>query len=107
WLRGSAPSCRHLRPKLPRRPGDTKAMGMLDAIAASLGSGGGDAVTRAGGAAVPGGQARAARPILQLNRFPVTLDTGRYQNARSGRNPSGDLRSLFALHQIVAPGSAL
>src|SRR4030095_3741760 len=78
-------------------------MGMLDAIAASLGSGGGDAITRAGGAAGAGGQARAAQPILHLNRLPVTLDTGRYQNARSGRNPSGDLRSLFAFHQLVDP----
>ena len=78
-------------------------MGTLDSIAALLGSAGRESVTQSDGVAAVGGQVRTAKPILQLNRFPVTLDADRYQNARSGRNPGGDLRSLFAFHQLVDP----
>jgi hypothetical protein len=78
-------------------------MAMFDSIAAALESAGGEAAARSDGQAAPGAQARTTRPILQLNRFPVSIDTGRYQNALSGRNPGGDQRPLFAFHQLVDP----
>jgi hypothetical protein len=81
-------------------------MGTLDAIAAALGSAVGEAVARPDGLAAPdvfAGHARAVRPILQLNRFPVSIDTATFQNAFSGRNPGGDYKSLFAFQQLVDP----
>ncbi|MBC8164715.1 MAG: hypothetical protein H7Y20_02450, partial [Bryobacteraceae bacterium] len=78
-------------------------MGMLDAIAASLGSAGKDAVTPSSVAVAGSDQRRDSRPVLQLNRFPVTLDANSYKNALSGRNPNGDRRSLFAFRQLVDP----
>jgi hypothetical protein len=78
-------------------------MGMLDAIAASLGSAAQKVVVQSSGAAAVTAQAGAAKPILQLNRFPVTLDLAIYRNAASGRNPGGDQRSLFAFRELVDP----
>lgn len=76
-------------------------MEMLDSIAAALGSAVGEAVARPDGAAVPG--SHAALPILQLNRFPVSIDTVTFQKALSARNPGGDQRPLFAFRQLVDP----
>ena len=82
-------------------------MDMFDSIVAALGSAlgsaGEEAAPRRSGAAAAAGPLRTGRSILQLNRFPVSIDTGTYQNALSGGNPKGDLRSLFAFHQLVDP----
>ena len=43
------------------------------------------------------------KPVLQLNLFPITLDTSLYKNALSDSNPNGDTRSLFAFRQLVDP----
>ncbi len=69
---------------------------MLDSIAASLQSAGREALTQARGVAV-----RTAKPVLQLNRFPVTLDASQYRNARSSSRPGGDLKPLFAFRELV------
>ena len=37
------------------------------------------------------------KPVLQLNLFPITLDTSLYKNALSDSNPNGDTRSLFEI----------
>jgi hypothetical protein len=82
-------------------------MGMFDSIVAALGSAlgsaGEEAAPRRRGAAAAAGAMGAAKPVLQINRFPVSIDTGMYQNALSGGNPKGDMRSLFAFHQLVDP----
>jgi hypothetical protein len=44
-----------------------------------------------------------AKPVIQLNAFPVTLDPEDYKNPKSSTNPNGNLRSLFALRQLVDP----
>lgn len=44
-----------------------------------------------------------AKPIIQLNTFPVSIDPNQYKNARSSSNPGGDLRPLFAFRQLVDP----
>lgn len=45
----------------------------------------------------------AAKPVLQICSLPITLNPDDYRNPRSGTNPNGDLRSLFALRQLVDP----
>lgn len=76
-------------------------MGMLDSIAASLQSAGREALTTTRGAAAAGGAVRTAKPVLQLNRFPITLDASQYRNARSTSRPGGDLKPLFAFRELV------
>lgn len=44
-----------------------------------------------------------AKPILQLNPFPTTLNTDLYKNPLSSLNPNGDIRSLFRFRQLVDP----
>ncbi|RXQ92213.1 hypothetical protein EO244_11735 [Ancylomarina salipaludis] len=43
------------------------------------------------------------KPIFQLNQLPVSLDPDAYKDARSGSNPNGDLKPLFAFRQLVDP----
>lgn len=43
------------------------------------------------------------KPILQLNQLPTTIDSNDYKDARSGSNPNGDLKPLFAFRQLVDP----
>lgn len=43
------------------------------------------------------------KPILQLSRFPLTIDINQYKNALSASNPEGDLRPLFEFRQLVDP----
>ena len=43
------------------------------------------------------------KPVLQLTQFPITIEPDDYKNAKSSSNPNGDLKSLFALHQLVDP----
>lgn len=43
------------------------------------------------------------KPIFQLNQLPVSLDPEAYKDARSGSNPNGDLKPLFAFRQLVDP----
>ncbi len=76
---------------------------ILEAIAASLGNAQRDAITESRGAVAAGGLGRAAKPVIQLSQFPTTLDPAIYDKALSGRNPSGDQRSLFAFRQLVDP----
>lgn len=45
----------------------------------------------------------AAKPVLQLNPFPVTLRPHDYANALSSGNPGGDLAALWAFRQLVDP----
>jgi len=78
-------------------------MGMLEAIAASLGGAAQLAAVQSAGVAAAGATVRRGQPVLQLNRFPITLDTAIYKNAQSGRNPGGDQRSLSAFRDLVDP----
>ncbi|MDM0116131.1 hypothetical protein QTI66_28580 [Variovorax sp. J22R133] len=71
-------------------------MAMLDSIAASL-----ESAVRESAPPTRGVAVRTARPVLQLNRFPVTLDPAQYRNARSGSRPGGDLNPLFAFRELV------
>ena len=78
-------------------------MKLLNAIAAALGDAGLEAAAEPRlRAAAPGG-AGVTKPVLQLNPFPITLDTAVYANALSGRNPGGDRRSLAAFRELVDP----
>ncbi|MFD1559653.1 hypothetical protein ACFSHT_29110 [Paraburkholderia silviterrae] len=87
----------------PVAQGKTTFMGILDSIVAALGSAVGETAAQAERSPATEGLARAARPVLQINRFPVSIDTATFQNALSGRNPNGDLKALFAFHQLVDP----
>jgi hypothetical protein len=78
-------------------------MAMFDSIVAALDSAVGEAAARSAGLAAVSTQVRTAKPILQLNRFPVSIDPGRFRNAFSGRNPGGDRKPLFAFHELVDP----
>jgi hypothetical protein len=77
-------------------------MGLVDAIAASLGSAAIRTIAQPSGV-VAASLARAAKPVLQLNRVPITLDPSVYRNASSGSNPRGDQRPLFAFRELVDP----
>lgn len=41
------------------------------------------------------------KPVLQINRFPQTLNPSDFANALSSSNPNGDLRSLYAFSELV------
>lgn len=45
----------------------------------------------------------SSKPVFQFNSFPMTLDANNYEKSRSGSNPNGDLKSLFAFRQLVDP----
>lgn len=45
--------------------------------------------------------ADSSKPILQLNKLPMTLDPALFKDARSSSNPTGDLRALYAFSQLV------
>lgn len=47
--------------------------------------------------------AASPKPIVLLNRFPVSLDPNDYANAYSTANPDGDRRSLWRFRQLVDP----
>jgi hypothetical protein len=55
------------------------------------------------GAAPAWAGAELAKPVLQLNPFPVTLRPQDYANPLSSGNPGGDLASLWAFRQLVDP----
>jgi hypothetical protein len=78
-------------------------MSMLDSIVAAFGCDVGEASAPADGSVAAGRTAQAVKPVLQLNRFPVSIDAATYRNAFSGRNPKGDQKALFAFHQLVDP----
>ena len=44
-----------------------------------------------------------AKPVLQLNSFPVTLNPSDYSNPQSNTNPNGSYLTLHAFHQLVNP----
>ena len=77
-------------------------MALVDAIAASLGSAAIRTITQPSGVAAAS-LARAGKPVLQLNRVPMTLDTSVYAKAFSGNNPRVDQNALFAFRQLVDP----
>jgi hypothetical protein len=78
-------------------------MMILEAIAASLGNAGLDAVRQPSNALAAASPGNAAKTVFQLNQFPTTLDTTTYRDALSGSNPNGDWRALFAFRQLVDP----
>jgi hypothetical protein len=78
-------------------------MSVIDAIAASLGAAEQAALTRTTGPAVARAAGPAAKTILQLNQFPMTLDPAIYENAFSNTNPSGNRKSLFAFRELADP----
>jgi len=43
------------------------------------------------------------KQLMQLTRFPITVDADLYRNAKSSSNPKGSLQSLFNFRQLVDP----
>lgn len=47
--------------------------------------------------------AGAAKPVLQLNEVPLSLNPADYRNPYSNSNPQGDQRTLYAFRALVDP----
>lgn len=80
-------------------------MRLLDAIAQSVGVALSEAVpvSTEASRSLLADKRPTDKPVLQLNPFPISLETHLYENARSDSNPNGDMKPLFAFRELVDP----